>query len=64
VPVLIYLSVVFLVVETPRYRTGIDPFIVMFAAVALVSAWDLVRRRRESRTGTGTALEERAAAAR
>jgi 4-amino-4-deoxy-L-arabinose transferase-like glycosyltransferase len=40
VPVLMYLSVVFLVVETPRYRTGIDPFIVLLAAVALVSAWD------------------------
>ena len=28
-------SVVFLVVETPRYRTGIDPFIVMLAALAV-----------------------------
>jgi 4-amino-4-deoxy-L-arabinose transferase-like glycosyltransferase len=35
VPVLLYLSVVFLVVETPRYRTGIDPFIVMLAALAV-----------------------------
>jgi len=35
VPILLYLSVVFLVVETPRYRTGIDPFIVMLAALAL-----------------------------
>jgi hypothetical protein len=35
VPVLLYLSVVFLVVETPRYRTGIDPFVVMLAALAL-----------------------------
>jgi len=35
IPVLLYLSVVFLVVETPRYRTGIDPFIVMLAALAL-----------------------------
>ena len=33
-----YLSVVFLVVETPRYRTPIDPFIVMLAALALVAA--------------------------
>ena len=40
VPVLMYLSVVFLVVETPRYRTGIDPFIVMLAALALLSAAD------------------------
>ena len=35
IPLLLYLSVVFLVVETPRYRTGIDPFIVMLAALAL-----------------------------
>ena len=38
IPVLLYLSVVFLVVETPRYRTGIDPFIVMLAALALLRA--------------------------
>jgi 4-amino-4-deoxy-L-arabinose transferase-like glycosyltransferase len=35
VPVLLYLGVVLLVVETPRYRTGIDPFIVTLAALAL-----------------------------
>jgi 4-amino-4-deoxy-L-arabinose transferase-like glycosyltransferase len=34
VPLLMYLSVVFLVVETPRYRTAIDPFIVLLAALA------------------------------
>ena len=37
-PALMYLSVVFLVIETPRYRTPIDPFIVMLAALALVAA--------------------------
>jgi 4-amino-4-deoxy-L-arabinose transferase-like glycosyltransferase len=35
VPLLMYLSVVFLVVETPRYRTAIDPFIVLLAALTL-----------------------------
>jgi 4-amino-4-deoxy-L-arabinose transferase-like glycosyltransferase len=40
VPLLMYLSVVFLVVETPRYRMAIDPFIVLLAALALT------RRRR------------------
>jgi hypothetical protein len=35
VPALLYLSVVFLVVETPRYRTAIDPFVVILAALAL-----------------------------
>ncbi len=37
VPVLLFLSVVFLVVETPRYRTGIDPFIVLASALALTA---------------------------
>ena len=43
VPVLLYLSVVFTAFETPRYRTAIDPFILMLAAVALVAARDAVR---------------------
>jgi 4-amino-4-deoxy-L-arabinose transferase-like glycosyltransferase len=37
-PVLMFLSVVFLVVETPRYRTPIDPFLVLLATAALVTA--------------------------
>ena len=37
VPLLMYLGVVFLVVETPRYRMAIDPFIVLLAALALVA---------------------------
>ena len=45
VPALLYLSVVFLAFETPRYRTGIDPFIVVLAAVALVAGRDRVRAR-------------------
>jgi len=35
VPLLMYLSVVLLVVETPRYRTALDPFIILLAALAL-----------------------------
>jgi 4-amino-4-deoxy-L-arabinose transferase-like glycosyltransferase len=35
VPLLMYLSVVFLVVETPRYRAAIDPFIVLLAALCV-----------------------------
>jgi 4-amino-4-deoxy-L-arabinose transferase-like glycosyltransferase len=38
VPLLMYLSVVFLVVETPRYRTAIDPFIVLLAALIVSRA--------------------------
>jgi 4-amino-4-deoxy-L-arabinose transferase-like glycosyltransferase len=41
VPALMFLGVVFLVVETPRYRTPIDPFLVLLAASALASAWRL-----------------------
>jgi hypothetical protein len=37
-PVLMFLSVVFLVVETPRYRTPIDPFLVLLATAAVVTA--------------------------
>ena len=43
-PLLLYLGVVFIVIETPRYRTGIDPFIVMLAALAIASLWE--RRQR------------------
>jgi 4-amino-4-deoxy-L-arabinose transferase-like glycosyltransferase len=46
VPILLYLGVVFFVFETPRYRTGIDPFIVMLASVALVAAWNAIAARR------------------
>jgi 4-amino-4-deoxy-L-arabinose transferase-like glycosyltransferase len=46
VPVLMFLSVVFLVVETPRYRTAIDPFIVILAAMALCALSGVVRRAR------------------
>ena len=48
VPALLYLSVVFLAFETPRYRSGIDPFVVMLAAVALVTGRDALRRPRAS----------------
>jgi 4-amino-4-deoxy-L-arabinose transferase-like glycosyltransferase len=44
-PALMYLSVVFLVIETPRYRTPLDPFIVMLAALALVTAGRRLARR-------------------
>ena len=37
-PILSFFSVIFLVVETPRYRTPIDPFLVLLATAALVTA--------------------------
>jgi 4-amino-4-deoxy-L-arabinose transferase-like glycosyltransferase len=57
IPALIYLSVVLLAVETPRYRTGIDPFIVMLAGVALIACWDAIvsRTRRRERLSATTA---------
>jgi 4-amino-4-deoxy-L-arabinose transferase-like glycosyltransferase len=45
IPALVFLSVVLFVFETPRYRTGIDPFIVMLAGAALVAAWDAIASR-------------------
>jgi 4-amino-4-deoxy-L-arabinose transferase-like glycosyltransferase len=51
-PVLMFLSVVFLVVETPRYRTPIDPFLVLLATAAVVTgarralAWRSAQGRR------------------
>ena len=59
VPALLYLSVVFVVFETPRYRTGIDPFIVIWAAVALAA---LLRAR--SRGGGGRDRPRRGSPAR
>ncbi len=50
-PILLYLSVVFLVVETPRYRTGIDPFIVMLAALALRRGLQAFEDRARPRLG-------------
>jgi 4-amino-4-deoxy-L-arabinose transferase-like glycosyltransferase len=43
VPALMFLSVVFLVVETPRYRTPIDPFLVLLAAAALTTGFERAR---------------------
>jgi 4-amino-4-deoxy-L-arabinose transferase-like glycosyltransferase len=60
VPALMFLSVVFLVVETPRYRTPIDPFLVLLAAAALASALRAVQaygQRREDRRQRGRGAE-------
>jgi 4-amino-4-deoxy-L-arabinose transferase-like glycosyltransferase len=49
-PALMFFSVVFLVVETPRYRTPIDPFLVLLAALALAAGYEGVRRRVKARS--------------
>ena len=59
-PILMFFSVVFLVVETPRYRTPIDPFIVLLATAALVTA---ARRALASRSSDRSSLRTRKAAA-
>ena len=41
-----YLSVVFLVVETPRYRSPIDPFVILLAALAVTAGTRRLRRPR------------------
>jgi len=46
VPGLLFASVVLLVVETPRYRAGIDLFVVILAAVALTAGWTRLRTGR------------------
>jgi 4-amino-4-deoxy-L-arabinose transferase-like glycosyltransferase len=45
-PALVYLGVVAMVFETPRYRTGIDPFLIMLAALAIVGGLERRRVRR------------------
>jgi len=53
------LSVVFLVVETPRYRTPIDPSLVLLAAAALVTA---ARRALAQRSTDRTSLRKKTTA--
>ncbi len=45
VPVLFALSVIFVNVETPRFREPIDPFLLLLAGCALDAAWRAVRVR-------------------
>jgi 4-amino-4-deoxy-L-arabinose transferase-like glycosyltransferase len=52
VPALMFLSVVFLVVETPRYRTPIDPFLILLAAAGLVGAARWARTRQVAGIGS------------
>jgi 4-amino-4-deoxy-L-arabinose transferase-like glycosyltransferase len=47
-PLAMYLSVVFLAAETPRYRAAIDPFIVLLAAIAVTQATSTLCRRSRS----------------
>jgi 4-amino-4-deoxy-L-arabinose transferase-like glycosyltransferase len=52
-PALLYLSVVFVNAETPRFRAPIDPFLIMLAGCALVAAFARVRARLTARSDRG-----------
>jgi len=45
VPLLLAASVVFLTLETPRYRTAVDPFVVLLAALAVTGLLERRARR-------------------
>ncbi len=56
VPLVMYLSVILLAAETPRYRAALDPFFILLAAVALTA---LATRRGAAERPTEMALSPR-----
>lgn len=52
VPLVMWLSVVFINAETPRFREPLDPFLILLAATALAAALDRLSGRRASAAGT------------
>jgi hypothetical protein len=53
-PLVMYLSVVFVNTDTPRFRAPIDPFVLILAAAALCSGWEWMRHRhRDAESGSG-----------
>jgi 4-amino-4-deoxy-L-arabinose transferase-like glycosyltransferase len=46
VPLLFWLSVAPINVDTPRFRTAIDPFVILLASCALATTWEWLLRRR------------------
>jgi 4-amino-4-deoxy-L-arabinose transferase-like glycosyltransferase len=52
-PLLLYLSVVFINGETPRFRAPIDPFLILLAGCALASGAARVRARVTARSDRG-----------
>jgi hypothetical protein len=52
VPVLLFLSVAFLVVETPRYRAAVDPFVILLAALSIAAAARALQRLLARRLST------------
>ena len=49
IPAVMYLSVVFVQSETPRFRSAIDPFLLTLAALAICAIWDRSRYGHHSR---------------
>lgn len=59
VPVLLALSVVFVNVETPRFREPVDPFLILLASCALVTVVARVHARLSSGLGRAPVAGER-----
>jgi 4-amino-4-deoxy-L-arabinose transferase-like glycosyltransferase len=49
-PLVSYLSVVFLITETPRFRIAMDPFLILLAALALGWVWNAWPRQARAAT--------------
>jgi Dolichyl-phosphate-mannose-protein mannosyltransferase len=54
VPAVYVLSEVFLVVETPRYRTALDPFVILLAALSIGALWRRRPRRQAAMSAAAT----------
>lgn len=52
VPVMMYVAIVFVQSESPRFRSPIDPFLVILAALALSTAWGRLTPGGGARLGT------------
>lgn len=53
VPLMMYVGIVFIQSEVPRFRSPIDPFLCMLAACAAVSVWERIELRRLLRRRPG-----------
>jgi branched-subunit amino acid transport protein len=53
VPLVMYLGIVFIQSEVPRFRSPIDPFLCMLAACAVVSVWERREQHRLPRRRPG-----------
>lgn len=52
VPIFLFVSVVWLGTGGARFRSPVDPFLILLAASALEAAWSLIRARAQGRAPT------------